>query len=844
MPQVSTYVNAPYQGVSQAPPQARRGDQADILEDCLVTIPEGWTTRPPWNWTGKLADHPGHTNGLFERIQRAGKRDAIFTLTNEGGVVRPRLYLTENFPGVLNSETITISADAQAYLNAGNPSPQADFAIQTVEDFTFIVNRKVSVGNSTSKAAARPFEAMVWVKQANYARTYTVTVSPAGGSPVTASLTTPNGATATDANFVDTGAITTALFSGGAYTASNGASHSGQLDSLTSQGFTVLQFGPVIYISHPTIDFALVATDGSGNSSLAPIKGAVQTFSDLPKTGVDGFTVRIVQQAGTANDDFFVKYVATAGQLTGVWQETIGPGADLGLDPRTMPVTLVDDGGWKVNLGAWKGRTTGDASLVPDPDFIGQPIQDLGFWRNRLALLAGEGVTLSSAEDPLRFYPRTLAAVIDSDPISLLSPTASRSTFRYFVEFDTKLLAFGDISQAQVVAEGVVKPSSTKIELLTKYPFAPVGNTFRQPSRPQDSNGRVYFLASRSKDWATVYELKVDNVINVTGANDLGTAFPRYVPAGVDRVANCPLNFIIAYGVSGQQSLVLHCFRYAEQERLQNAPLTWHMPINYVLAGAFCRNTEIVCLTSYGGEAHVVTADTAINLLDDGSTRLLTSLDLRADETQVFNRTYHPTTGNTSFDLPFRLTAQPVCSVRGAAGGVGGVRIVGQPLGILPEGYELPFAGYLADGLDGHSNSYVELKGDYTQTPFYVGTPYKSRWRLSRLYAEPTANAPIHSGRLSIRRIRSDVSASGYIRAEVTASGRPMRTYTFSGFELSDPESLLNVTPSKGGEFSFPVMSRNDRVTIEFVNDSHLQASVQGFEWTGELNTKSQRIGG
>lgn len=843
MPQVSSYINAPYQGVSQAPPQARRPDQADLLEDCLVTIPEGWTTRPPWNWTGKLADHPGHTNGLFERIQREGSKDAIFTLTNEGGVVRPRLYLTENFPGTLNSEVITVSADAQAYLNFGNPSPQADFAIQTVEDFTFIVNRKVIVANGTSKAASRPFEAMVWTKQAAYARTYTVTVTPAVGTPVTASLTTPNGATATDATFVDTGVITTALFSGGAYTASNGASRSGQLDALTSQGFTVQQYGPVIYISHPTIDFALVATDGQGNSALAPIKNAVQTFSDLPKTGVDGFTVRIVQQAGTANDDFFVKYVVTSGQLTGVWQETIAPNADLGLDPKTMPVTLVNDGGWKVNIGAWKGRTTGDATLVPDPDFIGQPVQDLAFWRNRLAVIAGEGVTLSSAEDPLRFYPRTLAAVLDSDPIALISPVSSRSTFRYAVEFDTKLIAFGDIAQAQVVADGVVKPSTARIELLTTYPFAPVGNTFIQPSRPLASNGRVYFLASRSKDWATVYELKVDNVINVTSANDLGTAFPRYVPAGVDRVANCPLNFIIAYGVSGTTKLVLHCFRYAEQDRLQNAPLTWHMPVGYLLGGAFCRNTEIVCLTNYRGVAHVVTADTAINLLDEGSERLLTSLDLRVDNTQVTNLTYDSSRGITSFSTPFILSSVPVTSVRGPNGGIGGVHIVGQPLPVLPEGYVLPFQGYLADGGVG-GNGYVELKGDYTQTPFFVGCAYKSRWRLSRLYAEPAANAPIHGGRLSVRRIRADVANSGYIRAEVTASGRDLRKYTFSGFVIDDPDSLLNVTPSKGGEFSFPVMAHNEKVTIEFVNDSHFQASIQGFEWTGELNTKSQRIGG
>ena len=836
---VSAYVNAPYQGVSQAPPQARRPDQAELLEDSLVVVPEGWGKRPPWNWTGRLINHPGTTNGLFERIQRDGSLDAILTITNESGIVTPRLYLTENFPGLVNSETITISADAQAYLNSGAPNPVDDLTVLTVEDFTFIANRKVLIANQVGTAATRSPEAMIWVREAAYGRTYTVTVSPAGGTPVTVTLRTPDGTAATNSAYVDTDTIATGLQTGTYPSGTNGSAISGNLNSLTSQGFTVSRTGAVISLVRTTGgDFTVVVTDGQGGEAMPVIKDSVQTFSDLPKLAPNGFTVRIVQQGGSDADDYFVKFVLTAGTNTGVWEETIAPGAALGLDPKTMPVALVNNSGWHIDVQAWKGRTTGDASLVPDPDFIGQAVQDLSFWRNRLALLAGEGVTLSSAEDPLRFYPRTLATVLDSDPIALLNPTSNRSTIRYAVEFDTKLVAFGDIAQSQVTADGVVKPSTTRIELLTTYPFAPVGNTFQQPLRPQASNGRVYFLASRSKDWATIYELKVDNVINVTDADDLGTAFPRYVPAQSDRVANCPLNYIIAYGVSGASRVVLHCFRYSGQDRIQNAPMGWSMPQDHLLGGLFCRNTSIVALACVSGQAHVITADTAPGLLDPDSDRLLTCLDMKIDESLVTNLAYDPIRNVTSFNLPYFPPPTPMASVR-APGGVGGIPLAGEDLTVLPEGYVLPFQGYLRD------TQYMELLGDYRETPFYVGIPYTARWRLSRLYAEPAPNAPIHTGRLQLGRIRADVDMAGYVRAEVTARGRDLRRYEWSGFKLDDPASLLDVAPSGStGEFSFPIMTQNEQAQIDFVNDSHIPGTVQGFEWQGELNAKATRISG
>lgn len=856
MAQLAFHIPAPYQGVSQAAPQARRSDQAEALEDCMVAIPQGCSSRAPWTFQGQMLEHPGLADGLFERIDRGGTADVILTMTHEVSIgTYVRLYPLQSFDGHTPIDTLSVSAtaDAQAYLNYGTPDPKQDLAILTVEDTTFIVNRKRPVANNTDKADARPFEAMVWVRQAAYARTFSVVVTPATGTPVSASLHTPDGTSASDGTYVDTDLIAACLYNepyviGG----TNGAqSSSSKLSDLTSQGFTVTCVGPIIYISHPTIDFSLQTGDGQGGTAMPAIKDTVQSFSDLPKLAPSGFTVRIVQQGGTDADDFYVKFVLSAGATTGVWEECIAPGADLGLDPKSMPVGLLYNEGsgvWTLEVLDWTHRTTGNKSLVPDPDFIGQTIEDLSFWHNRLALLAGEAVTLSSSEDPLRFYPRTLSTVLDTDPITLISPLPNRSVFRYAINFDTKLVVFGDRGQCQITSDGPSKPGNTRIDLMTTYEFgtppevaAAFGQPYVRPPRPQGSNGKVYFMAPRGRDWSSVYELKVDNVINVTDAEDLSTAVPRYYPSGVDRVANCPVNFLMGYGKSGGSQLTMHLFRYAGGERVQNAPFRWNLPTGYTLGGSFFINTRLMVLAARGGKSYLLMADTSPDLIDDGSSRLLTSLDMRVKDTGLGGHIeVNVGLGGdiTVWTLPYDIPAGvlPQVAVR-APGGQGGIQMGDDPLPSLPEGFSPPVVAVNV------ATRQIAVRGDFTGCPVWIGLPYSAIWELSKLYAQAQPGEPIHTGRTSIRRMRADVSGTGFLKAEVTARGRDPRTSIYTGYKLDDPASLYDLAPDSSGVFSFPVMTENEQARIRFIADSHFQARILGVEWVAELNTKAQAGG-
>jgi hypothetical protein len=840
---VSVYTEAPYQGVSQAPPQVRSTTQAETLEDCFVSIPQGWQKRPPFEYVGKLEGHPGLSNGLLTLIQTAGPEndglDYFLTIALEGAEATPRLYSFDPlavlpYPSVINDVAVSVSAEAQDYLDTSLvASPHEFLRALTVEDYTFLTSRGAIVGKVATTVPARDPEGLLWVRQSAYGRKYVVTVTPSGGTPVTVTLKTPDGSAAAQSEFVDTDVIAQALVSG-SYTALGGASISGNLAALSGQGFTVTRIGATIALIRNTGNFTMKVEDGQGGSAFLAIKDRVQRFSDLPLKAFDGFTIRIVQATGEDNDDFIVKFIENAGEGTGTWQETIAPGAELGLDPETMPVGLFNElGTWMLDVLPWGGRTTGDENIAPDPDFVGTRVQDVSFWRGRLVLVADEGVTLSASDDPFRFYPRTLSSVLADDPIGLVSPYPSKSVMRYALPFDERLIIFGDKHQAVIKADGITTLETAEIDVLTSYESSPL-------LRPQAVNGKAYFAANRGKTASIVYEQNVDRISATTNADDTTVAVPRYLPSGIDRVASCPVNYTTAYGKSGSTQIYVHLYRYAEQERVQNAWQRWNLPAGYTLGGMYFKNTELYVLACFAanGTSHLLKLDLSPDVLDaDPDSRILTRLDLRLDDTQV-ELDYDSPSDTTLVTLPYLWDEDTRVVVR-APGGVGGRALMMGPLPSVPEGLQAN-VNELATELVA-SDQFV-LDGDWTQCALYIGSKYEAKWVPSRFYVMGGDNRPLRSNRQQLRRLTLDLSNTGYIKVRVTAKGRAPREYVFEGIRLDDPNSVYDQAPSATIPFTVPLMSNTEQTLIEIINDTHFPSGVLGLEWRAEVNEKAQRV--
>lgn len=832
MTQISSYHEAPYQGISQAPPQVRRTDQAEALEDYIVAIPEGAQKRPPFQYVGTLAGHNGASDGVFHRIERTAG-DAILAMFNVGGSHQTKIYDL----ATLVAQAVTINGASQGYVDALSSAftLQHGIGVNTVADYTFVWQREDPVINDPAAVVAnRPYEALIWLRGGAYGKVYTIGVfsEPGGAFLGSISLRTPDGTTTPDANWVDTEVMMASLAAGSGYTSIDGAYLSG---ALVGTGGLVTGLGPdfvvyggggggsVLYISNNVTDFQVQVTDGQGGIAMVAIKDTVQKFSDLPQKGlVDGFTVRLIQQSGVDTDDMFVQWSTTAGSGTGVWRECLAPGAKLGLNPNTMPHGIVYDGGWQFKPLLWKQRTTGNEELVRDPDFIGKAVQDVCFWQGRLGIVSGEGVTLSCADNPFQLYPRTLATVLDSDPIGRVNPAPGETTFRYAVPFEHRLVLVGDTIQAEVTDGGALTPAKAGIDIMTQHEVS-------RFIRPSAVNGKLYYATPKGSKASSITEIAVDRITNNPVGDDLSTAAFRYLPANIDRSAVCPTLYTAIYGVSGSADLYLHLFRYDNQERIQNAFERWHLPAGYALGGMFFLNTTLYVLACQGGAGHVLKMDLSPLVLDaDTTSTIQTFLDLKASEAQVTGLAYNATTARTTLTLPYPRSDASTAMVVRAPGSAG-----------YPEGYVVPVdaAASTAAG----ANKLVVV-GNLTTTPFYVGNKYTSRWKLSRIYPKDAKGKPLRNGRCNLRRIALDLANTGYIRAEVNAGGRPTRRHEFFGFRWDDPDAHFDQAPNATVRWEFPVMCENEQVDIDLVNDSPFGHSILGYEWLGEFNPKSQRV--
>lgn len=826
MAEISGYVDGPYEGVSQAPPQVRLPGSCEDMQDCYPAIPNGVQKRPPFEFKAQLKRFDGtaipiDTFAVFHDVPRGDlASDMTLLLNREAGHIKAYLFQTATWAPI----AVTIDTAAQTYLDTNTPAPQTNLRLCTVEDTTFITNRTVPTANAGGTVAGRPFEAVIWCKTHGYARKTVVQVisTAIGGGSLTASFSSGTGSNSNDPLTVGTDKLAAALFAGIDPHPGNDTPNPNPLSGLTGSGFTMAQSGSVIYLSHATVDFSLVVSDDVGGSGVVAIKGSVQRFSDLPALASDQFVVRVAQEAAGGNSDYYVQFVANSTNTAGVWKEVLAPGAPVGVDTTTLPVGLVFTGGaWKITSLAWKQRQTGNATLSPDPEFIGSTVNDVGWWKGRLVLVSNGQVNLSASDDPFKFYTTTLITSVDSDPIGLLTPVDIKTFFKEAVIFDGRLLALGNRGQAVIstLAGKTPTPSATAIDPLSK-------GEFTDQVAVQGANHKIYFAAPRGL-YLSVFEVAIDRLSGLALPEDMTPAVPRYLPSTIDRAATFESDYVSLYGSSGGAAMFLHIFRHAEQQRVQNSWSKWNLPPGYLLCGLYIKNSVVYAALKdpTSGAGYAVQMDLAQLHVDPSSLTVLTYADMKVSNADLAAPTYDGALNRTSFVLPYTVGSSPSF---GAS-----ARFPGS--GVFAEGYVPPVVST--------GSTTVVLQGDWRGVPLYFGFKSSSFYIPTRIYKRGQDGKPERTGRLNINRIKLDLHRASYLRAEVTVKGRDPWEYIFNGFASDDAFSHLDEPADQQPViFNVPVGGKSEDVLLKLVNDSFLGFALTGMEWEGVWNPKAQRV--
>lgn len=156
-------------GVSQQPPSLRLDSQAEEQINGLSDVVTGLRKRPP---TEHLATLTGDFSNAKIHTYKRDDTEQYTVMVRDGEI---RVF---NDTGVELDVELASGAD---YSYITGIDADEDIRITSVADFSFILNRKKVVAvDSEIYPPARPNEALVYLKQANYERRYNVSISPKG----------------------------------------------------------------------------------------------------------------------------------------------------------------------------------------------------------------------------------------------------------------------------------------------------------------------------------------------------------------------------------------------------------------------------------------------------------------------------------------------------------------------------------------------------------------------------------------------------------------------------------------------------------------------------------------
>ena len=575
--------------------------------------------------------------------------------------------------------------------------------------------------------------------------------------------------------------------------------------------FAVTAIGDTIYIANKTIDVAQTVATAPGT-----LQGEVQDFASLPTSGLaNGDVHEIVGNDTLHAAGYYMMWDST--KL--VWNECAKPGIFTTLDPATMPMELTYNSGtsqFTLAEAAWDARGTGDATSLPDPDFIGRPIRDIFFYRNRLGMLSGEYISLSrSGPNYTDFFYQTASTELATDPINLRAANVRVSTLNSAVPFNKQLVTFSDKTQfvLSTAIGQVLRGSTAALDISTSYSANAI-------AKPYAVGNSMYF-ASEDSLFANVREYSASSVNELSNVAEEVTAhIPQFIPAGVYKTVIAEDEDAMLVLTTGNQSrLYLYKYFWLNEEKVQSAWSYWDFDSSDTILNIDVIDASVYLLIERSDGVHLE----RIDLTDDPS---LTDLGFTCllDKRVELTGSYSAGTGLTTWTLPYDASALTLNIVKngdwsGAEGST--VAVNTQPTATT-----------------------VTAVGDYSANDVYIGVPYTFQYRFSEQFLrkseENDSGTPVLQGNLQLLNFHLKYYDTGYLRAEVLP--RPNATayeYIYNGMTLGDSALVIGEPRLGEGTFSFPVVANSKNVTIDIYNDKHVPCALVSAEWNGNFTSKS-----
>jgi len=731
---ISRQIPALYNGVSQQNPTLRQASQGEAQVNQYGTVMDGLRKRPPSEHIAEVTSSDIST-AFVHTINRDTSERYIVVLTDGDLKVYDALTGVEktvNFP------------TGKGYLSiVGGGDANASFALDSIADYTFVVNKTLAVATQTSP-------------------------------------------TTTPTNYADW--------------------------------------------EHPRIWGRQTAGRYYNSRGAGSLYATVNTFSDLPgaEDAVPPSNGQLYKVVGYDENNFGGYYVIRAG---GVWEETYGPGANLGFDETTMPHALVrqSDGTFDFTPFAFTARQFGDAETNPPPTFVGATIKGVFYWKNRLGFITDENTVFSGAGDYGNFWRNTLTTLLDSDVVDVALTTNKVSILNYAIPFNKTMMLFSDQGQFSLNVRDVLTPTSVSIDEATSYEMDP-------DVKPVALGSEIYFI-STSGEFSRMREYFVHGETLNTDAADVTAHVQRYVPSDVFKLAGNSVEdvvFAISSKTGERNRIYVYKFFWSGDEKIQSAWSYWEMGTDDVILSidTIANELFVVVKRSDGTYLEKVAIDVNATTLDLDWNILL---DRRYD-IQTGDMSYSGGQDETTITFPYELTEPDDVKVILTAGTGDEGKLLDPTLYGFPPG----------------NLSTMTVPGDITAGEPVGGVNYDASYEFSEQFVFDSNGQADTTGRLQMRTFTVNYRNTGFFSTRVYPYGTDFDADNedvvtaaldaFTGRTLGEASLILGEAAFHTGTYQFYIDGNSRDVVIQIHNNSHLPSQITSVEWEGFWTKKSKGV--
>ena len=492
-------------------------------------------------------------------------------------------------------------------------------------------------------------------------------------------------------------------------------------------------------------------------------------------------------------------------------------------------------------------RGAGDQITNPDPSFVGQKINNIFFYENRLGFLAGENCVMSETGEFFNFFRTTVIDLLDTAPIDLAVSSNEIATLRHAVPYKNNLILFSDTQQFALGSGRTALSNETVALTQVSYDECNIN------ALPIASGSSLYYGYDRGEfsgmRQMAVLDAQGDNYTSV----DIADHVPQYIPNSWKMYASMPQqNLIIGLPEATDGTMQdLYLYKYLDKgnQRVQSAWFKYSLPLigdsddqkQIIGIHAIDNILYVLCQWRYvssgaitGGKTYLYKMKIENNLTDSNSI-FVTKLDSRVsyDATDgagadAVTASYNtPVSSKTTFTLPFTWSGNVIKAYTKATDSDGGA------------------AELTIDTQNGAAGTLV-IAADKTGSTIWFGLDYTMTYEFSKPVIRGSAgqgSSQLLSGRFQIMSCDVSFDDSTTFTASVTNPGRA-NTYTYT--HTTSATDVLSTTQGStavsSGDFRIPIHTKSDAYTLTITSSSPFPVSFMSAEYEAQYSARSRRM--